>query len=108
MSATSHEPMITAPAMVRAMALVLRRAETCYRGGASSEDAINEALRVHPATMAVAVACRVAWSTMIGADDGDEEPTGQWMALAPAARVDGDEVSAHAPEPDAPQRRATR
>lgn len=64
LTAAPRDPSIPAATMLGSLALVIGRAEIRYRWGASAEAAITEALRDHPASLAIETACRVAWRMM--------------------------------------------
>ena len=68
-TAAPRDPSIPAAIMLGSLALVIGRAEIRYRWGASAEAAITEALRDHPASLAIETACRVAWRMMTAPDD---------------------------------------
>lgn len=60
-----REPGIPAAHMLKAMQLVINRAEGKYAEGVLAEDAIAHGLRQHPAIAQIETACRVVWDMMI-------------------------------------------
>lgn len=73
-------PPIAAATMLGSLAVILARAELCYRHGASPADAINQALCEHVPALTVETACGVVWGLML--DPTEDELLGPALGLA--------------------------